>query len=58
MSQRNGDKSRFGQERRQKIFRRKRIRELRKALESKASKPSPVAPEVVGVASLAIATIG
>jgi hypothetical protein len=32
LSERNGDKSRFGRERKQKILRRKRNRELRKAL--------------------------
>ena len=32
MSERNGDKSRFGRERRKKIFRRKRNRELCQAL--------------------------
>jgi hypothetical protein len=46
VSEKNGDKSRFGQERRRKILRRKRVRELRKALglENKATKqalPSP-----------------
>ena len=32
MSQRNGDKARFGRERHRKILRRKRTRELRKVL--------------------------
>jgi len=35
MSERNGDKARFGRERRQKILRRKQTRESRKALETK-----------------------
>ncbi len=35
MSERNGDKARFGRERRRKILRRKLTRELRKALETK-----------------------
>lgn len=35
MSEGNGDKARFGRQRRQKTLRRKRIRELRKALEIK-----------------------
>jgi hypothetical protein len=35
VSARNGDKARFGRERRRKILRRKRTRELRKALETK-----------------------
>ena len=34
MSERNGDKSRFGRLRRQKILRRKQSRELRKVLET------------------------
>ena len=45
MSGRNGDKSRFDQERQRKILRRKRVRELRKALglekQSKKHKPCP-----------------
>lgn len=35
MSERNGDKARFGRERRQKILRRRQARESRKALETK-----------------------
>jgi hypothetical protein len=35
MSERNGDKARFGRERKRNIRRRQGIRELRKALESK-----------------------
>ena len=35
MSERTGDKARFGRERQRKILRRMRIRELRKALERK-----------------------
>ncbi len=35
MSERNGDKSRFGRERRQRILRLKQTREARKALETK-----------------------
>jgi len=35
VSERNGDKARFGRERRAKILRRKRNRELQKALEAK-----------------------
>lgn len=39
MSAHNGDKSRFGRQRKQKINRRKQIRELRRALtEAKAAK--------------------
>jgi len=37
MSERNGDKARFGRERRRKILRRKLTRELRRALETKRS---------------------
>ena len=33
MSERNGDRARFGRERQRKILRRQRIRELRKALD-------------------------
>jgi hypothetical protein len=40
VSERNGDKARFGRERKRKIFRRKGIRELREALESMALKPA------------------
>jgi hypothetical protein len=35
VSERNGDKARFGRERKRKILERKRIRELRKWLEDK-----------------------
>jgi len=34
MSKRNGDKARFGRERKRKILERKRIRELRLALQN------------------------
>jgi len=37
MSEMNGDKARFGRERKQNIRRRKGIRELRKTLEGKTS---------------------
>ena len=37
VSERNGDKSRFGRERKRKIYERKRIRDLRKALENNAT---------------------
>jgi hypothetical protein len=43
MSERNGDKARFGRERRAKILRRKRTREFRKALEmQRQATPAPV----------------
>jgi hypothetical protein len=37
MSKRNGDKARFDRERKKKILRRKRNRELRQALESNST---------------------
>lgn len=42
VSERNGDKARFGRERKKKILRRKRSRELRKALGlgNKTDKPT------------------
>jgi hypothetical protein len=39
VSERNGDKARFGRERRRKTLLRKRARELRKALEAKRQMP-------------------
>jgi hypothetical protein len=46
VSERNGDKARFGRERRRKILRRKRTRELRKALEMKQqATQAPVVPK-------------
>lgn len=44
MSERNGDKARFGRERKRKILRRKGNRELRRALESKMPKPAVPSP--------------
>jgi len=41
MSERNGDKSRFGRERRAKILRRKQTRLLRNAPETKNAPASP-----------------
>jgi len=58
MSVRNGDKARFGRERKRRISERKRIRELRKALENDAPRPTLAAPELVGVASLALEPAG
>jgi hypothetical protein len=43
MSERNGDRARFGRERRQKILRRRLTRESREALEPKATKAPPTA---------------
>ena len=46
MSERSGDKARFGRERRAKILRRKRTREFRKALEIRQQARSlPVIPK-------------
>jgi hypothetical protein len=43
MSERNGDKARFGRERRAKILRRKRTREFRKELEIRQqATPAPI----------------
>jgi hypothetical protein len=41
MSERNGDKARFGRERKRKIHYRKRVREVRLALANKPPKASP-----------------
>ncbi len=41
MSERNGDKARFRRELRRRILRRKRTRELRKALGVQAPAPDP-----------------
>jgi hypothetical protein len=40
MSVRNGDKSRFGRLRRQKILLRKRTREIREAMKNKTTAPA------------------
>ncbi|HEV2494935.1 MAG TPA: hypothetical protein VG204_17875 [Terriglobia bacterium] len=46
MSERTGDKARFGRERRAKILRRKRARDFRKALEIRLqATPAPVVPK-------------
>ena len=58
MSERNGDKARFGRERKRKILLRKRIREFRKQLENNALGPPLAAREFVSIASLAIAPTG
>jgi len=58
MSVRNGDKARFGRERRRKIYERKRIRELRKALENNATRIALAPPELVAITSLTIEPIG
>ncbi len=58
MSVRNGDKARFGRERKRKIHERQRIRELRKAMEIRASRPTLAAPEPVSSTSLALEPVG
>ena len=58
MSERNGDKARFGRERKRKIHERKRIRDFRKALESKVPEPKTTAPEQEGAVSLTLVPIG
>ena len=58
MSERNGDKARFGGERKRKIHERKRIRELRKALENSARSPALAALELVSITSLTVEPIG
>lgn len=45
MSERNGDKARFGRERKRKILERKRIQELRKALENNPTRTTIAASE-------------
>jgi len=58
VSQRNGDRARFGRERKRRTLERKRIRELRVALENKAARPTLPAPELVNIASLAVEPTG
>jgi hypothetical protein len=41
MSARNGDKARFGRQRKERIRRRARMRAMRKALQEKAPKSAP-----------------
>jgi hypothetical protein len=41
MSERNGDKARFGRDRKRKLVNRKRVREFRLALENKSPKSAP-----------------
>jgi hypothetical protein len=58
LSQRNGDKARFGRLRKRKILLRKRIREFRKKLEENAARPTLAAPELVSITSLTIEPTG
>ena len=57
MSERNGDKSRFGRERKRKIQERKRIREFQKALEDDATRTTIAVSVVDGTASLTLVPI-
>ncbi len=41
MSARNGDKARFGRQRKAKIQKRMRMRAMQEALQAKAPKPNP-----------------
>jgi hypothetical protein len=47
MSQRNGDKARFGRERQRKIRLRKNTREVRVALEAKAPSAASLVPGAI-----------
>jgi len=58
VSERNGDKARFGRERKRKILLRKKIREFREKLENSATRPTLAAPELVSITSLTIEPIG
>ena len=58
MSERNGDKARFGRERKRKILERKRIRELRGALENNATRATIAASALDRTMSLTLEPIG
>lgn len=58
MSERNGDKARFGRERKRKILERKRIRDLRKALENYAATATSTAPELDSTTPMTLEPIG
>lgn len=57
MSVKNGDKARFGRLRKQKILLRKRIRELREAMETK-TRTTIVASEQNGITPLTLDPLG
>jgi hypothetical protein len=57
VSERNGDKARFGRLRKRKILLRKRIREFRKKLENNVTRPPHAAPELVRITSLTLESI-
>jgi hypothetical protein len=58
VSERNADKARFGRERKRKILERKRIRELRKALENNATRTTIAASASGSTVSLTLEPIG
>lgn len=58
VSEKNGDKARFGRERKRKILERKRIRELRKSLASNATRTTIAASELAGAVSVTPEPIG
>ena len=58
MSERNGDKARFGRLRKRKILLRKSIREFRKKLENDATRVTLAAPELVSITSLTVEPTG
>lgn len=58
MSGRNGDKSRFGRERKRKILERRRIRDLRKVLENNAPGTTIAASELASTVSGTLEPIG
>ena len=47
MSEKNGDKARFGRERQKKMLRRLRSRELRKTINAKSAEPEAANPAEV-----------
>ncbi len=58
MSERNGDKARFGRERKRKILERKRIRELREWLEDSPRRTALAMSGQDSTVSLTLAPIG
>jgi len=58
VSERNGDRARFGRLRKRKILLRKSIREFRKKLENNATRATLAAPELVSMTSLTIEPTG
>jgi hypothetical protein len=58
MSARNGDKARFGRLRKHRILLRKRLREIRDAVESKTTTTAIAASEYDGTSSRALKPMG